>query len=115
MNIQIPPGFVIKTLERITDDYDSAFEWMEKDIPSMAVDDYGVGMPYVTELSLIGGSISPEDLFVIQEHSKIGILVTIFHDEREKAEYEKNHNPTINSRYHEHQESQNDKRWRSRP
>lgn len=115
MNIQIPPGFVIRTLERVTDNYDSAFEWMIEHIPGMAVDDYGRELPFVTELFLVNGSTSPEDLFVIEEHSKIRLLVTIFHDEREKAEYEKNYNPTINSRYHEHQESENCQRWQSRP
>lgn len=116
MHIQtIPPNFVIRTLERVTDDYDSAFECMEKYIPSMAVDDYGRQVPFVTELFLIGGHTSPEDLFAIEEHSKIRLVVTLFRDEREKAEYEQNYNPTINSTYHEHQESQDSQRWRSRP
>ena len=71
-------GFMIRTLERTTDDYDSAFEFMEEYIPSMAVDDCGRSVPYVTELFLVGGSVFPENLFVIKEHAKVRLVVILF-------------------------------------
>ena len=113
MNVHIIPDHVFKSLQRTTRDYDSAFDTILKYASSLAVNDYGHPLPYVTELSLVGGEIV--DLFTIKEHSQFCVRIKVFQDEREKAEYFKNESLTYNNKNHENQKSKDNFRWRSRP